>query len=435
MNRYIQILTSSFYNKYVTILFIATPSSFPFLSFNQLPHRIITIFLIINFLLQQDLLQRLKSSVKNKTFWVCLGLFLLPLFWAPFSDRGATFFSIEKLLSFPIYALILFCYPPKMNLIYKGIWMLSITLSVIFMISLIHRIYYLYVEFFMQAPSLSVAIEGLNKTYWWNKFTHLSLMSFFRAHPSYLGMYITFTVFYLAFTLNETLATKKKYSVVLISILLMFQLLLAAKMAIITTIICFLIWAGFEIVVNKKWLLGLIVVSTIAICTLLVNLYLPAVKDRFTVNYRMFLENDQKLSEENVASQRIFVWSCSIRGILEKPVFGHGPGAAQLYLNDCARDQSLTRTLNQNAHNQFLQTTLSFGLVGLIVILTYFLVGSIQATHCNNKIFFAFLVITMLSFQTESMLSRQMGITFFCFFFTSFLANFARNYRDKYEFK
>jgi O-antigen ligase len=68
-----------------------------------------------------------------------------------------------------------------------------------------------------------------------------------------------------------------------------------------------------------------------------------------------------------------------------------------------------------NVHNQFLQTTIALGIIGgllLVSILGYMLVIGFR----NNDFILVFLsTVIAVNFLTESMLGREGGLLFFCF--------------------
>lgn len=81
-------------------------------------------------------------------------------------------------------------------------------------------------------------------------------------------------------------------------------------------------------------------------------------------------------------------------------------------------------------HNQFLQTLTSLGLAGLFSLLLIFIYPFFKPNKylTGSKfqyLFLAFLVLCFFSFQVESILERQIGVTFFSLFYI-LLGNSAR---------
>jgi putative colanic acid biosynthesis UDP-glucose lipid carrier transferase len=104
---------------------------------------------------------------------------------------------------------------------------------------------------------------------------------------------------------------------------------------------------------------------------------------------------------------------------------GVGPGLAQkkldekltrnhFYIGDCSGE--VRGFLGYNFHNQYLQTFVETGLIGLfslVIMLVYLIRIGIKYKN-NYLIFFNFIFV--ISFFTESFLSRQMGVFSFVFF-------------------
>ena len=71
-----------------------------------------------------------------------------------------------------------------------------------------------------------------------------------------------------------------------------------------------------------------------------------------------------------------------------------------------------------NAHNQYLDTMISVGLIGLLLLLAHFLIPMVWATRRKpfGIVSFSLLLIVMFNALFESIFEVQMGIIFFCFF-------------------
>jgi O-antigen ligase len=70
-----------------------------------------------------------------------------------------------------------------------------------------------------------------------------------------------------------------------------------------------------------------------------------------------------------------------------------------------------------NAHNQYFETLLDIGYLGLIGLLALIAIGFRKGLKSNNLLAFFMLVITF-AFLTESYLEAQKGIVFITLFWT-----------------
>jgi O-antigen ligase len=70
-----------------------------------------------------------------------------------------------------------------------------------------------------------------------------------------------------------------------------------------------------------------------------------------------------------------------------------------------------------NAHNQYLETLLDIGWLGLALLLGLLGYGLVWGWR-QNKLLALFMLISILAFATESYLEAQKGIVFFTLFWT-----------------
>lgn len=123
-------------------------------------------------------------------------------------------------------------------------------------------------------------------------------------------------------------------------------------------------------------------------------------------------ESVQKLNYNATEKSRIMIWQTSIKLIKEAPWLGYGIGDANAVLNQKYKKDGLQFNFQQkfNAHNQFLQTGLQTGMLGLSVLVAIFVILGFRLRRSKNE-FCVFLILT-LSLLFESMLVRFNGIVF-----------------------
>lgn len=94
--------------------------------------------------------------------------------------------------------------------------------------------------------------------------------------------------------------------------------------------------------------------------------------------------------------------------------FGNSTGDTQNILNKYyQKNNFFGYEYDYNAHNQYLESLMSIGIIGLMVLLCIFGLGFYIAIQNASVLLFCFMVITSICFITESMLMTQRGITFF----------------------
>lgn len=235
-----------------------------------------------------------------------------------------------------------------------------------------------------------------------------SRFSFFQ-HPSYFAMYISFAIVLVLFV--EEMFSKR--IVFLFLAILMVGLILTASKA---GIIClFLICVYFTLVTRKYKIAIYSLIGLIAVFLLLM-VSAPEFANKFLGMSKAISENVDSSSTESSAS-RILVWDSAMNLIQQKPLFGFGPGDVNDELFKYYSSHGYTGLVEKklNAHNQFLQTTLALGLIGLLslIVTLFFLVQ--QGVKSKNHLIILLALVLVTNFMFESMLETQAGVIFFAF--------------------
>ncbi|MEX0997216.1 MAG: O-antigen ligase family protein [Flavobacteriaceae bacterium] len=114
-------------------------------------------------------------------------------------------------------------------------------------------------------------------------------------------------------------------------------------------------------------------------------------------------------------SLRSMMWGSSIDLIKEKPLFGYGAGVEKIQLEKQYEKRGY-QIPAYNAHNQFLSTTIQFGLIGLIILLSIFYFLFKCAIIDKSQSTFLVTLIMLASMSTESYLEIQQGSFYFAIF-------------------
>lgn len=119
-------------------------------------------------------------------------------------------------------------------------------------------------------------------------------------------------------------------------------------------------------------------------------------------------------------------WQVGIEAIKKKPILGYGGGAENEILLEQYQKYQMKNSaeMQYNAHNQFLGFFIRFGIVGVLLLLVYFVRNGITAFKYQNLLFLCFLTILFWAFMVENILDRNMGINFVALFGTLFYAEF-----------
>ncbi len=251
-------------------------------------------------------------------------------------------------------------------------------------------------------------------------FFYEKLTAVFSLHPSYFSMYSGFSILILLyFFYSERL---KKYHFIFLICILFFLLmiyLLSSKAGIISIAMVSSIYMIFLLIKKTfQW-------NTIGLLILFLFFLIFAIKynNRFgnlKQTSTQHAEKNTQTSESNAV--RILILESTTYLIKQNILFGVGTGDIKDELMHEYQKRSMSGAYDHklNVHNQFLETFLGQGLIGLLLLLFLFLFPLWVAVKKQNFIFAGFLFLTGVSFIFESMLNTQAGVIFFAFFYSFF---------------
>jgi hypothetical protein len=127
--------------------------------------------------------------------------------------------------------------------------------------------------------------------------------------------------------------------------------------------------------------------------------------------------------------QRFEFWKTGIQIIQKNYLLGVGAGDVQIAFNNqyLVNKTRLTKEHQLRAHNSYLTSWISFGIVGFLVFIwlnVRFFQHYFRAKELLPQIF---ILIVMTSFLLEDTLETQMGVTFFAFFYSFFFEKSSRS--------
>jgi len=129
------------------------------------------------------------------------------------------------------------------------------------------------------------------------------------------------------------------------------------------------------------------------------------------------IREDIQLSD---ASNRLELWSCALHEFTTQASFVWGIGIQQYqdYLNDCYYKNQLFHAYDQsyNVHNQYLQSLLNTGVLGLLIFLAI-LFYALYVGVKEKELQFVLIILTFASFFiTESFFEKTLGIVAYASF-------------------
>ncbi|MEG1763333.1 MAG: O-antigen ligase family protein, partial [Bacteroidales bacterium] len=266
-------------------------------------------------------------------------------------------------------------------------------------------------------------------------------------HSSYAALYFAFSAAICLFSISNfrTWYGKTKWAYLwsafafIIALIFIFAVfVVGAKSGLLSLGSLFVLYFIYEIGFQKHYVKS--AVTLLSFCLFVGSLiyFYPSVlnkmKDTFSTVQQMHLQKHELY--QGSTAYRVYFWETALATIQDKPLFGYGTGdvkeALAPHYSDTLRNV-LCSTIPEkdtylienhippyNPHNQFLQTSIAIGLLGLSVFLSIFVCGLYWAFRTRSILFATLNLLFLVNCLTESMLETQAGIVFFVFFYFLF---------------
>jgi O-antigen ligase len=229
-------------------------------------------------------------------------------------------------------------------------------------------------------------------------------------HPSYISMYSLFGMFIsLEFFSHKSLKGKVRLlwltAAVFLFISLYFLSSRASYLAVLVILPVF-IWIKFK---SRKFnLLGIF--SMIVLLGLVSLFYLK--------NQRVSIYFDKSTDPTILKDGRLEIWKSALKVFEKNPLFGAGIGDYYDAMDKEFKQSGFTTGYYKdfNAHNQYLEILCIAGVSGFLFFLIIFGLMIAFAIKDRNILYGAFIMMMLIFFSFESMLSRFAGNSFFALF-------------------
>ena len=244
--------------------------------------------------------------------------------------------------------------------------------------------------------------------------------------------YVYYAIYFAAGSLILLDATfdffqKRKYGLVVWFLLAAYStgllILISSKMGIVSFSIGAIILIYFR-TANKKFVLSAILILVISL-SLFISIH-DTTRQRFLDLGKNFeiLKEDQIVYNENEEftglNLRVLFWKFSLSHLWEekKYLIGVGTGDAQYFIDEAyaLHNLSVYDYKGWDPHNQWVFMTIQFGVIGVLVLVLFYLNG-FWIAFCKRDIrLVCFLLVTLCFSMTESILESNKGIVFFALF-------------------
>lgn len=223
-------------------------------------------------------------------------------------------------------------------------------------------------------------------------FSRYAFTSLNGIHPTYLSMYLLFASVILVYKFH----INSWFKIILMFLIGLFLYILSSKNQLVTfgCIIIMLIYLTIKVPTLLK------VGIAIFIAGALVWVGLSSSQIRYRFNEEL----------TTTIGERQTLWLSGWEVISSNIIMGVGIGDAQRCIDEEVTKRGSGNLNDYNLHNQFLDYWLSFGLVGLTIFLSFFIIPILVKGE-TALLFFLFIIGT--SSLTESIFYRQQGLCFF----------------------
>jgi len=419
------------YNFYLFIGLTIIVVSLPFLFTHKilfLINRISIAFIILIWLMKPGLRERFKLIRSNYLlmgFVLMYGVELLGLLYSSNISGAAS--SLEKKLPLLVIPLIIITSEEldiiRLNRILR-FFAGSVTIaSLICLLYAFHRNNYLEV---FSNPN-------------WFYFSYYDLAEILDIQPIYFSVFVSFSFFVIIFLIKnswlESSWPRRLFYFFWACYLFIFLVLLSGKTSIIATIFIFMAITFVYFQKRKRLLVGLLTILMIVVASGMIISKLPVVKERFLEVLGMNKTSDWVYGDpqrnQPIPEARLVKWQSAFDVIRDNWLFGVGSGDVQDELNKQyeAHDFQAGIAEQFNTHNQFLQTWVGTGLIGLVIFIATLIASVAKAIRLKNHFFLVFIALFMICCLTESMLERQFGILFYVIFSSLFYQRKTENFQ------
>ena len=307
-----------------------------------------------------------------------------------------------SLLAFPF----LICFEPKFRVNWKYVFysfLIAVSLLVIY--------------------DLAQASIQYSKTGLLNSFYSSALSP--THHPTYLTAFLSLAIMIsLRFAKSEVSLKLKMCFWGLIALFVLMHVPLSSLSGLLFLVLFFSVAFIYSLIKKRKWSILLITAVTSVAIVFSVLKVKPslsknienviALVNEYADSPKKFVQTRPFPMQGNEA--RLVLWTVAFDIFKEHPM-GVGLGNLEEMMHQRLVELGLNKQadLNYNPHNQYLQIAGELGIIGLLLFLGILLYGVIWAISSKNWLLTLVMLSLMFNCFFESMLQRQSGIVFYCF--------------------
>ncbi|MCC7296885.1 MAG: O-antigen ligase family protein [Bacteroidia bacterium] len=158
----------------------------------------------------------------------------------------------------------------------------------------------------------------------------------------------------------------------------------------------------------KRWKL-----ITAAILVVALAFAVPSIRNRISNSYQDFkaVVNRTDLNHKSLG-QRWVAWGTGMQVIQKAPLMGHGLGNVHRAMKSAyaAESGGLDADNQINPHNQYIEVGVQSGILGIALLLVFYVLGIWKGINDKNSYQISILVALAAAMLFESILERQSGV-------------------------
>ncbi|GIV26463.1 MAG: hypothetical protein KatS3mg027_0277 [Bacteroidia bacterium] len=251
-------------------------------------------------------------------------------------------------------------------------------------------------------------------------------------HYGYFAMYVNVAIILIySDLLNSSplrLFSKKSTALLVVVFLSLGVFFLYSKVGMFTNVLIHIYYFLLFVKVTMSWKTLLKSSIVVLILMIILSVVFPENIERFKLVQNVFIEKKTDSTSVESTQLRYYAWKASIQ--LSKKAFltGHGTGDVNDLLIEQYRKMNYVGALKKqiNSHNQFLQTQIAIGIIGVLLLLCFFISTFLTAIQKKNHSLQIYVIILFIALLFESYLETQAGVIYLSFF-TFFLSFYEKD--------
>ena len=233
-----------------------------------------------------------------------------------------------------------------------------------------------------------------------------TLFSYFH-HPAYFAMYVNFAIASLLVLIFHFKDKPQLRHFALLGFLVIGVYQLSSRSGLLTLIFLAAYTIVYIVFPKLRWKR---MMYAFFVLVLIIGVIIYPI-----VQYTNTVRAVDVTSSQSSSGVRIEMWKSSVSLIKDNFILGVGTGDVNRELQQGFAKDKVVRAVrdNLNAHNQFIQTQVGLGIVGLLALLGGLVYPFFVSVRKGKFLFPLFAIILGINFLTESVLNTQAGVIYF----------------------